>query len=185
MSKPLVIVLISIIVLHVSILLLIFFKGKLPMGQKFYKTPSLTTDSVVLRKHKNDNYHDILLVTRKNNPYKDHLAFPGGFVEYGEDPEKGCLRELKEETTLDGLDIELLTVRGDPKRDPRKHVVTIVYIVNVSENAQPKGEDDAKEAKFYPLQDIVKNYKEKMAFDHYSVIEELIDKKFKDLYNKE
>ena len=66
--------------------------------EKVYKTPSLTTDSIVLRKHKNDNYHDILLVTRKHDPFKDHLAFPGGFVEYGEDPIKGCLRELKEET---------------------------------------------------------------------------------------
>ena len=45
----------------------------------------------------------------------------------------------------------------------------------MSEDAQPKGEDDAKEAKFYPLKDIVHNYKDKMAFDHYSVIEELID----------
>ena len=150
--------------------------------EKVYKTPSLTTDSIVLRKHKNDNYHDILLVTRKHDPFKDHLAFPGGFVEYGEDPIKGCLRELKEETNLDGLDIELLTVRGDPKRDPRKHVVTIVYIVNVSEDAQPQGGDDAKDAKFYPLKDIIETQKHKMSFDHYSVIEELVHKKFKDLY---
>ena len=150
--------------------------------EKVYKTPSLTTDSIVLRKHKNDNYHDILLVTSKHDPFKDHTAFPGGCVEHAEDPIKGCLRELKEETNLDGLDIELLTVRGDPKRDPRKHVVTIVYIVNVSEDAQPQGGDDAKDAKFYPLKDIIETQKDKMSFDHYSVIEELVHKKFKDLY---
>ena len=73
-------------------------------------------------------------------------------------------------------------MRGDPKRDPRKHVVTIVYIVNVSEDAQPQGGDDAKDAKFYPLKDIIETQKDKMSFDHYSVIEELVHKKFKDLY---
>ena len=97
------------------------------MSEEKYKSPSLTTDAIVLRKHKNDSLHDILLVTRGHDPFKDHLAFPGGFVEYGEEPGKGCLRELKEETNLDGKNLELLTIRGEPNRDPRKHVVTIVY----------------------------------------------------------
>ena len=63
-----------------------------------YKSPSLTTDAIVLRKQKTDSLHNILLVTRGNDPFKDHLTFPGGFVEYGEEPVKDCLRELKEET---------------------------------------------------------------------------------------
>ena len=151
--------------------------------QKKYRIPSLTTDAIVLRKHKNDDLHDILLVTRGKDPYCGKLAFPGGFVNYGEDPKKGCLRELKEETELDGLDIELLTVRGDPKRDPRRHVVTIVYIVNVATDAKPKGGDDAKDAKFYDLQNIIKTQKDNMSFDHYSIIiEDLIKKKFNGIY---
>ena len=150
--------------------------------QKKYKIPSLTTDAIVLRKHKNDDYYDILLVTRGNEPCKDCLAFPGGFVDYGEDPQNGCVRELKEETELDGKDIELLTVRGNPKRDPRRHTVSIFYIVKVDPDAQPRGADDAKDAKFYDLKDIIENQKERIAFDHYGVIEELVQKKFKDLY---
>lgn len=148
---------------------------------KVYKEPSLTTDAIVLRKHKFDDLHDILMVTRGHDPFKNHLAFPGGFVEYGEEPGKGCLRELKEETNLDGKSIELLTVRGEPNRDPRKHVVSIIYLVTVDENAEPVGGDDAKEAKFYNLKDIL-SMKEKIAFDHYGVIEEMIEKKFKNLY---
>ena len=150
--------------------------------QKKYKIPSLTTDALVLRKHKDDEYHDILLVTRGRDPFAGKLAFPGGFVNYGEDPEHGCIRELKEETELEGKDIELLTVRGDPKRDPRRHVVTIVYLVNVDPDSQPKGGDDAKDAKFYDLKDIIKNQKDNMSFDHFSIIEELVQKKLKDLY---
>ena len=152
------------------------------MSEPVYRNPALTTDSIVLRKHANDQYHDILLVTRGRPPFEGKLAFPGGFVEYGEDPIKGCLRELKEETNLDGKDIELLTVRGDPKRDPRQHVVTIVYTLNVDSNAQPKGGDDAKDAKFYDLKQIIETKKDSMSFDHYSIIEELVQKKFKDLY---
>ena len=148
---------------------------------KVYKEPSLTTDAIVLRKHKFDDLHDILMVTRGHDPFKNHLAFPGGFVEYGEEPGKGCLRELKEETNLDGKSIELLTIRGEPNRDPRKHVVSIIYLVTVDENAEPVGGDDAKEAKFYNLKDIL-SMKEKIAFDHYGVIEEMIEKKFKNHY---
>ena len=153
--------------------------------QKKYLIPSLTTDSIVLRKHKNDKYHDILLVTRGKNPFAGKLAFPGGFVNFNEDPKIGCLRELKEETNLDGKNIELLTVRGDPKRDPRRHTVTIVYIVKVDPGSEPKGGDDAKDAKFYDLKTIIKTKKDDMAFDHYSIIEELIQKKeYIDLYKK-
>ena len=129
--------------------------------EKGYKLPSLTTDALVIRKHKNDKYHDILLVTRGHDPFKGCLAFPGGFVNYGEDPQKGCLRELKEETHLEGKNVELLTVHGDPKRDPRRHVVTIAYIVNVDENVEPKGDDDAKDAKFYDLKMIYETKKMK------------------------
>ena len=112
-----------------------------------YKIPSLTTDAIVLRKHKDDEFHDILLVTRGHEPFAGRLAFPGGFVNYGEDPKDGCIRELKEETNLDGKGIELLTVAGNPKRDPRRHVVSIVYIVSADPDAEPKGGDDAKDAK--------------------------------------
>ena len=147
-----------------------------------YKSPSLAADAIVLRKHKTDEYHDILLVTRGHPPFIGKLAFPGGSINYGEDPKDGCIRELKEETDLDGNDIELLTVRGEPNRDPRRHVVTIVYIVNVDPDAKPKGGDDAKDAKFYDLKNIIENEKDNMSFDHYSIIEELVEKKFKDLY---
>ena len=93
------------------------------------------------------------------------------------------LKRIEEETNLDGKNLELLTVRGEPNRDPRKHVVSIFYVVEVDENSEPKGGDDAKDAKFYDLKDIYNNCKNKIAFDHYGVIEELIHKKFKDLYN--
>lgn len=91
------------------------------------------------------------MITRKNNPYKGFIAFPGGFIEYNEEPSKGCLRELEEETNLKGQSCELITVKGEPERDPRQHTVSIFYKVEVSEDAEPKAGDDAATAKFYEL----------------------------------
>mgnify|MGYP001029232555 CR=1 FL=1 len=54
-------------------------------------------------------------------------AFPGGFVDYGEDPSKAALRELLEETNLVGQDAKLVAVAGAPDRDPRRHTVSILY----------------------------------------------------------
>jgi len=45
------------------------------------------------------------------------------------------LRELKEETSLEGNNCRLLDVRGEPDRDPREHIVSIFYLVNVPEGA--------------------------------------------------
>jgi 8-oxo-dGTP diphosphatase len=91
------------------------------------------------------------------------LALPGGFVNKGEDPEIAVLRELKEETGLDGYVERLLCVRGDPQRDPRGHVVSIAYLVKAT--GIPQGGDDAVEAKWYDLSSV-----SELAGDHYSMV---------------
>ena len=83
----------------------------------------------------NEGFHDVLLITRGRDPFKGCHAFPGGFVDEGEDPKGAVLRELKEECCVDGTKPELITVAGDPKRDPRCHVVSIVYAVDVDSDA--------------------------------------------------
>jgi len=96
-------------------------------------------------------------------------ALPGGFVERDEDPELAALRELLEETGLEGKNPELLMVMGDPKRDPRKHIVSVVYAVSVSEDQQPVAGDDAQDAKFWPL-DYVLSGQLELAGDHMQII---------------
>eukprot|EP00357_Protocruzia_adherens_P028716 CAMPEP_0114990750 /NCGR_PEP_ID=MMETSP0216-20121206/10980_1 /TAXON_ID=223996 /ORGANISM="Protocruzia adherens, Strain Boccale" /LENGTH=173 /DNA_ID=CAMNT_0002353981 /DNA_START=251 /DNA_END=772 /DNA_ORIENTATION=+ len=138
-----------------------------------YLCPSLTTDAAVIRKHKEDDYHDILMITRGRNPFQGKLAFPGGFVDYNEAPEVGCARELEEECSLKGTNPRLVSVRGDPQRDPRKHVVTICYRIDVPEDAEPKAGDDAATAKFYSLKDLLTR-KDDFAFDHFELLQQVI-----------
>ena len=98
---------------------------------KVYKVPNLTVDNIVTKRI--DGKDMILLITRANDPFKGKYAFPGGFVDYGEDPEVACIRELEEECSIVGSDPKLVCVAGDPERDPRKHIVSIVYHVQVDD----------------------------------------------------
>ncbi|MFH1248627.1 MAG: NUDIX hydrolase [archaeon] len=123
-----------------------------------FKNPGSTVDIIVEREGK------ILLVKRKNPPYKGMWAIPGGFIEYGKETlEQAAKRELKEETCLDALKLELMGVYSEPKRDPRGHVISHVYAAKTRGTA--KASDDAKELQFFPLSNLPA-----LAFDHKKII---------------
>ena len=128
-----------------------------------YKIPSLTADIFIY-----DNNLNFILIKRKNNPFKDYWALPGGFVEYGEKVEDAAVREAKEET---GLDIELTKLVGvysDPDRDPRGHTVTIAFLSKII-GGTLKSASDAKDAKFIDINEL-KNMK--LAFDHNEILKD-------------
>ncbi|MEE8342687.1 MAG: NUDIX hydrolase, partial [Gammaproteobacteria bacterium] len=82
----------------------------------------------------------VVLIERRNEPFG--WALPGGFVDQGEILEQAARREAQEET---GLDVHLLVLLGcysDPKRDPRGHTVSAVYIGEAA--GTPVAQDDAK-----------------------------------------
>ena len=124
--------------------------------------PALAVDAAVQRGD------DVLLIQRKFPPRVGYWGLPGGFVERDEDPLEAVLRELKEETGLIGSNPELLMVMGDPQRDPRKHIVSIVYSVIVAEG-EPAAGDDAADARFWPLSAILAG-DVPMAGDHLQIV---------------
>ena len=124
--------------------------------------PALAVDAAVQRGD------EILLIQRKFPPMVGYWGLPGGFVERDEDPLDAVLRELEEETGLVGANPELLMVMGDPNRDPRKHIVSVVYLVGV-ESGEPVAGDDAADARFWPLQDVL-NGEVPLAGDHMQII---------------
>ena len=125
--------------------------------------PSLAADSAVRRGE------SVLLIQRKHPPMAGAWALPGGFVDAGEDPENAALRELREETGLMGTDPSLLMVRGDPDRDPGKHIVSIVYAIEVSDDQEPQAGDDAADAKFWPIETVFDGSLE-FAGDHLDIL---------------
>ena len=138
--------------------------------------PNVATDAIVVKAKKDaPTQHEILLITRLRDPFQGCLAFPGGFVDYNEDPEKACLRELDEECGIKGKKPVLVTVAGDPKRDPRKHIISIVYHVEMEDpTAEAKAGDDAASAKWYDLQDVWAS--KDMAFDHKEILRLFLQK---------
>ena len=87
-------------------------------------TPLLTVDAVILY----NNKKDIVLIKRKNPPFKNGYALPGGFVDVGETVEDACIREALEETNIKVKIIKLIGVFSDPKRDPRGHTVSVAFL---------------------------------------------------------
>ncbi len=133
-----------------------------------YKNPVISVDVIIKYNNK------IVLVKRRNEPSRDMWALPGGFVEFGEEPQNAAIREAKEET---GLDITLFDskkawVFGHPKRDPRyprRHVITLIFVADAKSKNIRAG-DDAKDAGFFSRKEIPK----RMAFDHKEIIKDVL-----------
>jgi 8-oxo-dGTP diphosphatase len=121
------------------------------------QTPSLTVDVVILFQNR------LVLVKRKNPPYQGKFALPGGFVEIGESTEKAAAREALEETGLSVEIIKLVGVYSDPRRDPRRHTVSVCYIAKGSGSL--KSGSDAASAELFELESVPE-----LAFDHNKIV---------------
>jgi ADP-ribose pyrophosphatase YjhB (NUDIX family) len=85
----------------------------------------------------------IVFIRRRNPPFG--WALPGGFVEYGESLEEAAVREAREETSLDVHLLGQLHTYSDPRRDPRLHTISTVFVARA--RGIPKAGDDAGETR--------------------------------------
>ena len=135
------------------------------MDKKEYKGPSPTVDIIIMTKP-----NSIVLIERKNPPFG--WALPGGFIDYGESAETAAFREAKEETSLDIDSLCLAGVYSEPDRDPRQHVLSVVFAAKAVGQI-PFAADDAKAVKIINIDAI--NYDE-LAFDHAKIIKDFFSK---------
>ncbi len=121
-----------------------------------YKNPIPTVDVII------EHEKGIVLINRGNPPIG--WAIPGGFVDYGESLEDAAVREAKEETGLKVNLIRQFHTYSDPKRDPRHHTITTVYIAKAKGSA--KAGDDAKDIGIFEK----KTLPRPLVFDHRKIL---------------
>jgi bifunctional NMN adenylyltransferase/nudix hydrolase len=165
---------------------------------KYGDGPHLAGDNIVIQ---GDH---VLLIRRKNHPYRGKLAFPAGVIDKNERILDGMLRELREET---GIKVPETVLRNslvrveyydDPRRDPRYRMISFAGLFHL--NPQPpanmtnpkdiakylelprvKAADDADVP--YPEREGVYRYwvpiseikREDMAFDSYMMLQHALD----------
>ncbi len=112
----------------------------------------------------------VLLIRRKEEPYKGCWALPGGFIELpSETAEEAARRELLEETGIKVNYLEQLKTFDAPGRDPRGRVISIAHYALVrSQDYKPKGGSDAIEAGWISLPAISGM---RFAFDHVKILD--------------
>jgi ADP-ribose pyrophosphatase YjhB (NUDIX family) len=92
--------------------------------------------------------NELLVIRRAHEPAFDEWALPGGFIEAGEEPHAGCLRELMEETSLNGTIDRLI---GIYHREVELYgsLLVVAYKVKVDDDAITINHE-VFEAGFYP-----------------------------------
>ncbi len=112
-----------------------------------------------------NNRMNVLLIKRKNDPFKGQWAVPGGFVDKDENLEDAAKREFAEETGIKVKTIEQVRAFGTPGRDPRGRTISIAFLSWIDCEENLIAGDDAAEAKWFKLDELPE-----LAFDHTQII---------------
>jgi len=130
-----------------------------------YERPLVTVDVVMMSLRQRDL--QVLLVKRRSWPYEGLWAIPGGFVNMDESLEEAAKRELQEETGVQDVYLEQLYTFGDPGRDPRTRVITVVYFALLdAERLYVRAADDAATVGWFSVYHLPS-----LAFDHAKILQ--------------
>lgn len=109
-----------------------------------YEKLSMTSDILLISvsSEDTDNYRkneekrmSILLVKRKDYPFKDCWCLPGGFLNPKKETLEECAkRVLKQETNLEDIYLEQLYTLDSLDRDPRMRVISTSFVALVDKN---------------------------------------------------
>lgn len=114
------------------------------MGLDSYPKVRVTTDIVILTTEDKE-LHDkrgvpdkgvqVLLIKRKEEPFKQSWTLPGGFVDFNKPLIDTVMGKLRQKTGVHDIYVEQLYTYGDNiNRDPRDRVISVAYIALVSKD---------------------------------------------------
>lgn len=146
-----------------------------------YVKPSVTVDVVVFTVH--DGELHVLMIQRRDHPFKDAWALPGGFVnvgdgvsDQGESLQEAARRELMEETSVNVSYDQLIQVGayGEPGRDPRTRVISVAFLALMSwdQVAGMVAGDDARDARWVCVDAVLQAGG--LAFDHMTILRDAL-----------
>ena len=140
---------------------------------KDYPGVGVTVDLLVFTIR--DGRLSLLLIKRGGHPEKGKWGLPGGFVNTTESLDDAASRELSEETGLElHSHLEQLRTYGYPGRDKRGFIVSVAYVALVPNAEDPTAGDDANDARFFDVEDILDGDESEegfdLAFDHRDII---------------
>lgn len=138
----------------------------------------VTVDAVVIQGG------NILMIERGGYPGKGLWALPGGYLNAHERIEDAVYRELREETMIAVPEpvlrgsTEAWDVFDSVHRDPRGRTITHAALINLKGDRLPKikGNDDAKKAKWFPLEGNGALQRNETFSDHYAIIAAMVAK---------
>lgn len=140
------------------------------MAKYKYPRPAVTIDCVVFGFTETEL--QVLLIRRRDPPYRNKWALPGGFVRVDESLDEAAHRELEEETGVNCGFLEQLYTFGEIKRDPRERVITVAYYALLkAKNKKLHARTDALEAKWHNIQKLPK-----LGFDHPKIVNVAYDR---------
>ena len=135
---------------------------------------AVTVDVVILTM--SEEQLQVLLVRRGVPPFEGMWALPGGFKRPTETLDEAAMRELREETGVDGASLlSQFGAYGDPGRDPRMNVVTVAYLAVLQEVSDVVAGTDAAAAALVPASDALDG-KIELAFDHEQIVRDAVER---------
>lgn len=132
---------------------------------KEYRQPALAVDCIILVGDR------VVLVERRNPP--PGWAIPGGFVDEGETLEQAVRREMMEETGLELDELEQFHAYSDPRRDPRRHCVSVIF--SAVGRGKLRAGDDAARCRLVDPRAVDPS---ELAFDHAQVLRDFVDGRY-------
>lgn len=122
----------------------------------------------------------VLLIKRKNNPFKDKWALVGGALYNNEDVESGLKREVREKTGIDNIDLFLVNVHGKVDRSPVMRMVAVSYlgVIDINKANFVKETLKTSDAAFVDVKKVIN-----LAYDHEEILESSLEALKKKIIN--